>query len=88
MFSEEDRRQVVGSSRERECELSSAGWGQRELWEGGERRIRRSSKAWGGGRSWALWGTERKAVVAGAGTRARDGAKEGQGKDGRLWLSC
>ena len=33
-------------------------------------------------------GGQRKAVVAGAGSRARDGAKEGQGKDGGLWPSC
>lgn len=33
-------------------------------------------------------GGQRKAVVAGAGARARDGAKEGQGKDGGLWPSC
>lgn len=87
MFSEEDRRQVGGSSRGRECELSSGGWGQRNFGE--EVRdvfgvaARRGEEAEAG-----RCGGQRKAVVARAGARARDGAKEGQGKDGRLWPPC
>lgn len=82
-----DRRHVEASSCGRECELSPGGWGQRELWEGGERSVLSSSKAREEAEAGHCRG-RRKAVVPGAGARARGGMKEGQGKDGGLQPPC